>query len=274
MIAITGARGFLGMNLSLNLPDAVAVPRSARIYATHFNTWLEHHKPETVIHCAGLADVRKSIDCPPLAYQANTIDTITLLNCLEGRGIRLIYIATDKVFGAQERCNFGTPFRPFNAYDASKVAAEIIFNDWQLRNVGILARFPNFYGWSDPHTERLIPSVLQAISEKKTEFTVRTYQNARRQYIFMPDAVAIVKQLLTLEPTSSKHHFAPTIIKTVREVVDDVCEAFGAFMNIAEQRLSGEAPQLSLAHCTPLTVKFTTWEESLKIIVEKVKKQK
>jgi len=271
MIAITGASGYLGANLICNLPDAVAVPRTARQEAQHFETWLECYKPETIIHCAGLADVRKSIADPALTYRVNTIDTVTLLNVLEGKNIKLIFIGTDKVFGAQERCNFGTPYRPYNSYDASKIAAEIVFNDWCLRNPGILARFPNFYGWSDPHEERLIPSVLKAIAEKKTEFTARTMAGQRRQYIFMPDAVGIVKRLIELPATSSKHHFAPAIIKTVREVVDDVCEAFGVFMNLTEQKLPGEAPQLSLAHSTPLEVQFTTWEQSLKIIVDNLR---
>jgi nucleoside-diphosphate-sugar epimerase len=273
MVAITGAMGFLGSHLLASIPHSISIQRDVRTNEKRFNEWLDLHRPETVIHCAGLADVRLSIAHPGMAYESNTVGTITLLNCLEGRNIKLIYIATDKVFGAQERCEFFTPYRPISPYDASKVAAEVIFNDWSKRNIGVLARFPNFYGWDDPHTERLIPSVLKAIASKTTEFSVRTYKDARRQYIFIDDAVALVKRLLEFPNEGSKHHFGPRIIKSVRQVVEDLCREFGASMTLHEERLPGEAPSLSIEHSTPLPVTFTTWEDSLKIIVDRVKAQ-
>lgn len=265
MIAITGSEnGFLSSYLFKRLQPAEFISRDTRRNQSWLNEWLDRYNPDCVVHCAGLANVRLCIEDPTMAYQANTIDTITLLNALEGRNIKLIYVATDKVFGDQEHCTLNTGYKPLNSYDASKVGAEIILADWSQRNTCLLARFPNFYGAGDPHIERLVPSVLKAIIEKQRTFSVRTNAEFSRQYIFIEDAVKAIAQLIVADWPSTRHHFGTNIVKTVREVVMDLCELFNHKMDLVEQNLPGEASRLSLAYDTQMMVQFTSWQESLK----------
>jgi nucleoside-diphosphate-sugar epimerase len=263
MIAITGAGGFLGRHLADNLTPSIPVPRVHRTDPRHWRLWIERCKPSVVIHCAGLADVRRSIVEPALAYRANTIDTLTLLDGLEGKNVLLIYVATDKVFGDQEQCTPFTPYKPLNPYDASKVAAEIAIHDFQKRNPCVIARFPNFYGQGDNHVERLIPSIMLTMCRKEKVFKVRTNPDATRQYIYIEDAVRCIQRILSAPNASSVHHFGTPIVKSVREVLKDMCAIFNHPLEIETQNLSGEASKLSLAYHTPFNIIFTEWDRSL-----------
>ena len=263
MIAITGANGFLGRYLLDNMESSVAVPRISRANPIQWERWLDLWTPKIVIHCAGLADVRRSIAEPATAFRSNTIDTLTLLEGLEGKRIMLIYVATDKVFGDQEQCTPVTPYKPLNSYDASKVAAEIAIKDFQKRNHCIIARFPNFYGFGDNHVERLIPSIMLAMCSGDKVFKVRTNPDATRQYIYIEDAVRCIHKILAAPTASGVHHFGTPIVKSVREVLTDLSKIFNYSMEIEAQNLSGEANKLSLAYHTPFKIEFTDWEKSL-----------
>jgi nucleoside-diphosphate-sugar epimerase len=262
-IAVTGSKdGFLsGRILDLGCKY---IPRTVRQNLDALKAWLDEANPKAVIHCAGLADVRKSIAYPGDAYMGNTVDTITLVRALEGTGIRLIYVATDKVFGDQENCSIHTPFKAVSPYDASKIAAEVIVEDFANRNPCVMARFPNFYGPNDPHTERIFPSVVNAIKNKQETFTVRTTADSRRQYIFVDDAVAAL-MLMTYGIGSEqlKHHFGTPNIKSVREVINDLCRVFDHKMEIVEQNLPGEASKLSIDFNTSISFTMTGWAQSL-----------
>lgn len=262
MIAITGASGFFGGYLLRELTPSIPVPRSARTNARHFRIWLEGVRPAVLIHCAGLANVRHSITDPALAFRSNAIDTMTLLDGLEGRAITLIYVATDKVFGDQEQCVPTTPYKPLNSYDASKVAAEIAVKDFQKRNPCVIARFPNFYGNGDNHLERLIPSVMLAICSGDKVFKVRTNPDATRQYIYIEDAVRCIQRILN-GPIYGTHHFGTHIVKSVREVLMDLCAVFNYHMDLEVLNMQGEASKLSLAYHTPYNISFTDWDKSL-----------
>lgn len=198
-----------------------------------------------------------------MAFQANTTDTLTLLDGLEGRNIQLIYVATDKVFGDQEQCTPFTPYKPLNSYDASKVAAEIAIKDFQKRNPCVIARFPNFYGFGDNHLERLIPSILLAICHGDKKFQVRTNPDATRQYIFIEDAVKCVQKIISHPTASGLHHFGTSIVKSVREVLTDLCKIFNHQLEIETLNLTGEANKLSLKYHSPFKIEFTEWNKSL-----------
>jgi len=263
MIAITGASGFLGRHISKTLTPNVPVPRPARTDLWAWKRWLNNTAPSVVIHCAGLADVRRSITDPGGAFRANAAETFTLLEGLEGRKILLVYVATDKVFGDQQDCDLFTPYHPLNSYDASKVSAEYAVLDFQKRNPCVIARFPNFFGNDDPHPERLIPSIMLAMCSGDRQFRVRTNPDATRQYIWINDAVRCIRHVIS-EPTAAPvHHFAPQIIKSVRQVVNDLGEIFHHQMDLVTMNLPGEANQLSLKNCTPLDIAYTNWETAL-----------
>jgi nucleoside-diphosphate-sugar epimerase len=267
MIAITGSQtGFLSSNLLKALPDAVSIPRGVRKEFFPLTGWILQRRPTCVIHCAGLADVRMCMQYPREAFRVNTVDTMTLIEALAGSGIPLIYVATDKVFGSQEGCGTFAPYQPISAYDVSKVAAEMIVEEFARTNRCVIARFPNFYGPGDPHKERLFPSVVDAIKRKDATFAVRTSVHSARQYIFMPDVVKILDALtLYVKQGGSrfKHHFGTPHVKSVFQVICDLSSVFGHFLGIEEQHLDGEASQLSINLDTDIPVEFTSWEKSL-----------
>ena len=272
MIAITGSTsGFLSGNLLRHLPGSKSIPRDTRRVRNDLINWLQTESPTHLIHCAGCADVRWCMDHPETAYEANTVDTIRLVEALDfmERPPILLYIATDKVFGQQEHAQIPASYQPLNAYDASKVAAEVIVWDYLQRHAGALLRFPNFFGKDDPHEERLIPSVLRAIRNKDNEFVVRTRGDSTRQYIFMPDVLAIIDKAIA-EPTMTlwgKMHFGSPHIKSVTQVVRDLSALSGHQMVLREQMQAGEASKLSISNENPFDIVYTDWLSALSRLV-------
>lgn len=263
IIGVTGSTGFLGGKLLNQIAGAMTLGREVRQDAGKLERWLRDMKPEAIVHCAGLADVRRSMREPAEAFKANAVDTMTLLAALEGKGVLLVYVATDKVFGDQEDCGLDTAYKPGNSYDASKVAAEVAVRDFATRNPCVMARFPNFYGAGDWHHERLLPAIVDAIRRKDEVFEVRTNLEASRQYIYIEDAVRCIERCLNNPGAAGVHHFGTTIVKSVREVVTDLCETLGYQMQLRCLNLGGEASKLSLAYQSPFNVPLTDWKKSL-----------
>lgn len=266
MIAITGSQtGFLSSKLLAAIPDSVSIPRPTRKEFFSLTQWLLERRPKCVIHCAGLADVRMCMQYPREAFRVNTVDTITLVEALGGSGIPLIYVATDKVFGNQQWCVTTTPYQPSSPYDISKVAAEMVIEEFAKKNQCIIARFPNFFGPGDPHKERLFPSVVEATKSKQKTFIVRTKSSNVRQYIFIDDVVDILIDLAAFNTRKLKHHFGSPHLKSVHQVIENLCDLFEWHMQIEEQDLAGEASHLSIATDTDISFKsHTTWDQALR----------
>jgi UDP-glucuronate 4-epimerase len=90
----------------------------------------EEARPEMVIHLAGRAGVRPSLDQPLLYERANVYGTVVLLEMCRRMGIRhFVFASSSSVYGAAN----SVPFReddqvdkPISPYAATKVAAERI----------------------------------------------------------------------------------------------------------------------------------------------------
>jgi nucleoside-diphosphate-sugar epimerase len=275
VIASTGISGFLGTHVGAVLDEGQhiveGISRDLRRSVSGLQQFLAAHKPEAIIHLAGIVDVRRCREHPIEAFQAHVMETANLLEAMRAVSpeIPFIYIATDKSFGEQEACSLTTPYRPSFPYDSSKACEDLLVESYR-KTYGLrvcLLRFPNFFGEGDLHLERLVPSICEASARQK-ELVIRTcLDGSTRQYIYVRDAARIVAQCtlasIAREPVWPANHFGPPYVKTVGDVIRDVETVTGRSLNVKVLNLPGEVSRLSLADDNFLKYAYTDWLPAL-----------
>lgn len=168
-ILITGANGFVGRTLcsllkergqhviavthsESNLPSTEHVQCDVR-NAEAVQEAIRRTTPTHVIHLAALCHVPTSFASPQETWQTNVIGSVNLLEALHRHapGAFTLFVSSSEVYGA----GFGhghpvredSPCLPMNPYAASKLAAEIAFQEYfQRGQSGVIARPFNHIG--------------------------------------------------------------------------------------------------------------------------------
>lgn len=88
--------------------------------------FISKHKPDVVIHCAAIGDIRKCEENKQLAYKSNYIATKNIASACADNNSRMIYISSDQVYNAftDEEISELTPTDPNNYYGELKVMSE------------------------------------------------------------------------------------------------------------------------------------------------------
>lgn len=130
-IAVTGSTGQLGSELCRRLGSAAApLPRAALDLARPdtFAAILDRLRPQTLINCAAWTGVDAAEKDRHACFAANATAVAALAAACRERGILLVQVSTDYVFGADR--DRRVPYReddppgPVSAYGESKVAGE------------------------------------------------------------------------------------------------------------------------------------------------------
>lgn len=82
---------------------------------------------EAVVHLAGIADLKRTIENPYLAFEVNSYGTLNMLELALRKGVkRFVYASSANVYGAPKKnpVTEQTEFDPRVPYDYSKVAGE------------------------------------------------------------------------------------------------------------------------------------------------------
>ena len=142
-ILLTGASGFLGTIISNNLSEAT-ITTLGRGPDLDINCNLSVEIPDLqpvnwVIHAAGKAHMvcRVEADMEDF-YNVNVKGTLNLLHGLERSAClpeSFIFISSVAVYGDNgKHINEEHPFNPTDAYGKSKIEAEILIQEWCIKN--------------------------------------------------------------------------------------------------------------------------------------------
>ena len=142
---------------------------------------MSQFQPEIVLHLAALALVKDCYDDPVKAYETNVLGTVNLLeNIRHCKSVKsVVVVTTDKVY---ENKGDGAVYKEedllggADPYASSKACMELVVRAYRDsyflkgdREVGIgTVRASNVLGGGDHVRSRLIPSILNAVSEGKT----------------------------------------------------------------------------------------------------------
>lgn len=157
--------------------------------------------PEYVVHMAAETHVDRAITHPESFMVSNALGTTRLLQALTHKSAvhKIVVYSTDEVYGPTppgERFTEGAPFRPSNAYSASKVAVEGIAHAfWVTHGLPIVVLRPcNTYG-PRQHPEKVIPKFVgQALRDEP--LTLYNDGGGARDWLYATDHAVATQCLL------------------------------------------------------------------------------
>jgi UDP-glucose 4-epimerase len=204
-ILVTGGAGYIGSHTCMALASAGHQPvvfDNLRSGHRRYVKWgpleegdirdrarvdavIARHKPEAVIHFAGLIEVGQSVSDPAAFYDHNVRGSLVLLDAMRAAGVsRLVFSSTCAIFGAPTT-NFlaeDHPVAPLNPYGRTKLMVEQASHDYaqayglrfaNLRyfNAAGAAPHAGLGEWHEPETHALPLAILTALGQRP-EFSV------------------------------------------------------------------------------------------------------
>lgn len=146
VVALTGPQGCMPAYAHEHLPcdirDAEALAQAVRMA-----------RPDYVVHLAAQANVASSFQDQARTWQANLVGSLNLLDALQrhARDAFVLLASSSEVYG--DSFKLGVPLdegvrcQPLNPYAASKLAAEVVFNEYFRQGMrGVIARPFNHIG--------------------------------------------------------------------------------------------------------------------------------
>jgi GDP-4-dehydro-6-deoxy-D-mannose reductase len=142
-LLVTGLTGFVGGHLQALLETTevgswqVLAPKPHNLLdSASLDAWLQEDCPDAVVHLAGQTFVPEAFRDPQRTLQINLLGTLNLLQALKRRGFcgTFLYVSSGDVYGQVEEKNLPISEclapRPRNPYAVSKVAAELLCQQW------------------------------------------------------------------------------------------------------------------------------------------------
>jgi GDP-4-dehydro-6-deoxy-D-mannose reductase len=128
-IAVTGAKGFVGVHLLARLgPRAISLDADVTDADTLAQAVAEA-SPESVVNLAAASSVAASWTDAGEPWRVNALGTVNLLDAVRSHapGVRVLVVSTGDVYGQADELPTPetAPFRPTSPYAASKAAAEL-----------------------------------------------------------------------------------------------------------------------------------------------------
>jgi dTDP-glucose 4,6-dehydratase len=189
---------------------------------------VEDFDADAVVNFAAETHVDNSIKNSDPFIQTNIVGAYNCLKYCEQKGIRLLQISTDEVYGSilEGSFNEDDPIVPSSPYSASKAAADLLIQS-HIKTHGVNAsiiRGSNNYG---PHqnTEKLIP---KTITNALAGETIPVYGNGLqvRNWIYVEDFCEAIK-LVLLEGESIVYTAGGPDELTNIDVVSRILESTG-----------------------------------------------
>lgn len=234
---------------------------------------LRDHQVDTVMHFAAETHVDRSFANSLVFTQSNVIGTHTLLECVRevnsaghNHVKRFIHMSTDEVYGhaayrdEKHQLSEESLFVPTNPYSASKAAAEMYVQAYQL-SYGvpcITVRCNNVYG-THQFLEKLLPKMMMLAQQNK-DLTVHGNGSAKRSFLHTTDVarafdivlhygnlkevynVGSDKEWTVLEVIRMVQHMFPSSTSSIVHVRDRAFNDLRYFMDSSKMKNLGWEP--------------------------------
>lgn len=283
MIVVTGAAGYIGGQIVLQLLDAGhqvlgidAVALTGSVTHENYEFFrgdfaldaalgvIAQHKPTAIIHCAGTSLVGPSMQNPQLYYHNNVAKTLKLLDFVMEHlpRTRVIFSSSAATYGepVMVPCHEVDPCEPISPYGESKLMIERIMRDYN-RAYGldyVAFRFFNACG-ADPQARHgqapgathIIARVLESLRDNQ-EFTLNGNNyptpdgTCVRDYVHVADIAQAHVLALSLVVPSGVYNLGTSTGTSNQEIIAAAERITGRQLKVAkgEQR-AGDPPMLT-----------------------------
>ena len=204
-ILITGGSGQLGgcLKRQLSIPNAVILaPDRSEMDITDIrkvDDYIQLHRPDIIIHCAGYSFVDKAESEPELCYLTNVTGTSNIVRAGNAVDAYTVYISTDYVFdGAKSGPYEVDDIRnPLSVYGKSKAEGEDIVLSQNPQNVILRT------SWLFGHGKRNFVETIIALADKASYINVVDDQIGSPTYT--NDLAELIQEIIIKKPAGILH---------------------------------------------------------------------
>lgn len=281
-IIITGAAGYIGGQVALQLRDAghsvTGIDRRPlpphlvgvmKFVQADFDSDESYRKlieirPEAIVHCAGTSLVGPSIKQPSDYYHNNVVKTLNMLNIIMTAmpKTRLIFSSSAAVYGEpiMNPCHEVDPREPISPYGESKMMIEQVLESY-YRAYGlnyVAFRYFNACGadsqgrhGQEPGATHIVARVLESIRDNK-DFVLNGIDyptpdgTCVRDYVHVEDIARAHVMALNPAVETGVYNLASNTGTSNREVIDVAQQVTGNAVIIrAGEKRPGDPPMLT-----------------------------
>lgn len=305
-VLVTGGAGFIGSNLvhelvrqnqrvvvidDLSSGKKEYLPPQAIFYQTDvrdskaIGDIFEKEKPQVVYHFAARPLVEDAYKNPLEAIETNIMGTVNILEICRKQGNleSIIIVSSDKAYGKSNQLPYAEhhPLQGDHPYDVSKSSADLIAQTYAktYELPVLITRFSNVFGPGDSNLSRIIPGIMDSITNKK-ELLIRSDGTMIREYTYVKDIVAGCIALANHKKDFGQaFNFGSTNVMSVLDVVKKAEEVLGVkvnyrILNMAKNEIPAQYLDWSKAKETLNWQPATTFEQGIKETFEWLKNKK
>jgi GDP-4-dehydro-6-deoxy-D-mannose reductase len=283
-LLVTGLNGFVGGHLQALLGTMADGPWQLLVSKPHdlldsasLDAWLQDDCPNAVIHLAGQTFVPEAFRDPQHTLQVNLLGTLNLLQALKRRGFcgTFLYVSSGDVYGQVGEANLPISEelapRPRNPYAVSKVAAELLCQQWSYSEPWriIVARPFNHIGPGQgesfviPSMARQLVRVRQGLQPAQLEVGD---VDVTRDFLDVRDVLQAYLALLEHGRSGEVYNVCSGVELRVRDLIMQMANLAGVevelIQNASRMRLS---EQRRVVGCSKKLQKETGWKPSVSI---------
>lgn len=246
-VLVTGAAGFIGKEIAAYfLQNGYEVAGWDRIAAegafpvvlvdmtdeAAVRDALAEAKPDIIIHCAGSADVGKSVENPYTDYTGNVTITHNLLfgMCQAGlEKMRMLFLSSASVYGNPQKLPITeeTPLNPLSPYAVHKVMCEVLCHYFSA-HYGMDIRIARIFSAYGAGLRKQIFWDMYRKLETTGRLDMFGTGNESRDYIHVKDLIRALFILATTDESEPVCNVANGVEVTIREATELFAECAGA----------------------------------------------
>jgi len=227
-ILITGASGVLGgeivrqlKNVRYEAPIEILMPPIELLDITDpeaCNSYLSAQKPNIIIHCAAMTDLKQCEDSPDEAFHNNTRGTLNLARGCKAFRSHFIHISTHAIFGqSSKRLDERTkPKSPTCIYAQSKLAAEECIRSELPESRWLILRLGWLISGNLTEDKKFLGNVYRQI--QRGNRSLKAVNDVYGSMTYAPEAVPIIIQA-ALHKHTGTHHLVNQGIVTRNDIM-------------------------------------------------------
>ncbi|MCU1719255.1 GDP-mannose 4,6-dehydratase [Pseudomonas sp. 5P_3.1_Bac2] len=279
-LLVTGLNGFVGQHFQLSLdnhPDWQLLESSSfdLCQPKSLEALLAPTCPDAVVHLAGQTFVPEAFRNPAQTLQVNLIGTLNLLQALKARGFTgtFIYVSSGDVYGQVDESAMPIsetqPARPRNPYAVSKIAAEMLCQQWSYVEPWriVIARPFNHIGTgqSENFVISSIAKQLACISKGKHPPQIEVGDiDVSRDFLDVRDVISAYMCLLDKGVNGEVYNICSGQQQSIRDLIDAMIEYSGIQVSFRQDPSRMRKSEQRVVAGNPNKIKLVTgWQPSV-----------